>query len=63
MPKAPINGDVIRVLAQVAGLEVARESEPVLAELLLQQIESVRAVPLRDLTEIDLELDFDPGWA
>ena len=54
--------ELVHLLGHAAGIEIAPESEPVLASLLARYIEAIRAIPLKEMLEVDPGLEFDPSW-
>lgn len=54
--------EFVRLLGSAAGIDIAPESEPVLASLLSQYTDAIRAIPLKEMLDVDPGIIFDPSW-
>ena len=57
-----VTPQTVRVLAEVAGIEVPDEDLPKLAAALTQHVASINALPVSDMPDVEPPLIFKVTW-
>ena len=62
MTAKKVGPELIACLAEMADLDLPEDSLIILAQILNHQLKYFRDLPRVELTEVDLEMTFDPRW-